>query len=138
MALVMKNEMVSDYLTKKMAVSDGVMSTVSADGVTHMDIMTYPAQGDFSEGAVLALIKKPFIDFAASCGGAGAMTTEKMTEKYGDQIPAGLAKTIADDFSRAYGNYVIIPNGMTLMITAAPIMSVFDIMVKDEPSADAE
>lgn len=132
MALVLKNDMVDSYLNEKMAITNGVTSKVTVDGVDHMDIITYPAQENFEDGAILGLIKKPFIDFAVSCGGAGAMTAEKIGAKYGDQIPAVLAETIAADFAKAYGNYVIIPEGMTLAITAAPIASIFDLMIQEE------
>ena len=134
MALVMKNEMVSTYLDVKMAIKDGVTTNVAVNGVTHLDVVTYPTQENFENGAILALIQKPFIDFAASCGGAGAMTAEKIAEKYGDQIPTELATAIAADFAKAYGNYVVIPSGMTLAITAG-VNSIFDLMIKEEPAA---
>ena len=137
MALVMKTDMVENHLNTKMVVSGGVTINAALDGVTHMDIITYPAQENFENGAILALIKKPFIDFAAACGGAGAMTVEKIAEKYGDQIPTELASTIAEDFSKAYGNYVIIPEGMTLAITAR-VNSIFDLMIKEEPAEPVE
>ena len=136
MALVMKTDMVENHLNTKMAVTDGVTVNVAVDGVTHMDVVTYPAQGEFTEGAVLALIQKPFIDFAKSCGDAGAMTADMITAKYGDAVPAALATTIAADFTKAYKNYMPIPDGMTLMITAEPISSVFAIMVKEEEPID--
>ena len=134
MALVMKTTMVEEHLGTKMAIADGVNTNITIDGVTHMDIVTYPVQEGFENGAILALIQKPFIDFAISCGEAGAMTAEMIIEKYGNQIPGSLATSIAADFAKAYGNYVIIPNGMTLAITADPINSIFDLMIKDEPA----
>ena len=136
MALVLKNEMVADFLANKMAVKDGVTTTVAVNGVTYMEIVTYPSQEGFTDGAILALIKKPFIDFAVSCGDAGAMTAERITAKYAE-VPAALAESIATDFAKAFGNYKIIPETATLAITAAPIGSIFDIMIPEEP-ANAE
>ena len=133
MALVLKNDMVPEYLNEKMAVTDGVATNVTIDGVKHVEIITYPAQENFPEGAILGLIQKPFIDFAASCGGKGAMTVEMIKAKYGDQIPEVLAKTFVDDFALAYGNYVIIPDGMSLAITASPIKSIFDLLIPEKP-----
>ena len=132
MALVLKNDMVSDYLETKMAIKSGVTSEVVVDDVTHLEVVVYPEQENFENGATLALIKKPFIDFAVSCGGIGAMTAAMIAEKYGEQIPTVLAESIAADFAKAYGNYVIIPDSMTLIITAAPISSIFDLMIKEE------
>ena len=132
MALVMKNDMVSNLLETRMAITNGVTTTVEIDDTVHLEIVTYPAQENFENGAVLALIKKPFINFAIACGNAGAMTTEMIFAKYGEQISANLADTLVADFAKAYGNYKIIPNGMTLAITAAPIKSIFDLMIKEE------
>ncbi len=132
MALVVKNELLPDILsTDKMKVTDGVTSNIIVDGVTHMDVITYPAQGEFTSGAILGLIKKPFIDFAVSCGGAGAMTADMIIAKY-PEIPTSLASTLASDFAKAYGNYVIIPDGATLAITAEPIGSIFDLLIPEE------
>ena len=131
MALVLKNDMVNDFMTGKMKVTDGVTTHVMVDDVKHMDIITYPAQEGFENGAILALIQKPFIEFAQQCGDAGVMTALMIAAKYGDAIPDVLAETIANDFAKAYGNYVIIPDGMTLAITAAPIASIFDLMIPE-------
>ena len=136
MGLVMKTSMVEGYLSSKMAIKDGATVNVAIDGVTHLDIVTYPAQEKFEEGAVLALIQKPFINFAAECGAAGDMTVEKISEKYGDQIPAELAATLVEDFAKAYGNYVIIPNEMTLAITQSPIKSIFDLLIEEKPAEE--
>ena len=133
MALVLQNNMVPDYLATKMAIQDGTTTTVKIDDVAHMDIVNYPAQENFPEGAILALIKKPFIDFAVECGGKGAMTAEMIIAKYGNVIPEALAKTIADDFATTYGNYVIIPEVCTLAITAMPIASIFDLLIPEPP-----
>lgn len=135
MALVMKNTDVKNFLETKMAVTDGVLSTFQVEGVVHVDVMTYPAQDNFADGAILGMIQKPFIDFAVSCGGAGAMTKEMILAKY-PEFPVALAETIAADFAKAYGNYIVIPAGMALMITGAPVESVFDLMIPDpvEPS----
>ena len=138
MALVMKNDMVSKLLENKLAITGGVSTSVIIDDTTHMDIITYPTQENFESGAILALIKKPFIDFAISCGKAGDMTVEMISAKYGDQIPEIMAETLVADFAKAYGNYKIIPDGMTLAITAAPINSIFDIMIKEEPKNNDE
>ena len=132
MALVMKTDGVATFLETKMAVTNGVTTNFAIDGVTHVDVITYPAQGDFTEGAVLGMLQKPFIDFAVSCGGAGAMTAEMIVAKY-EGFPVALAETIAADFAKAYGNYAVIPAGMTLMITAAPISSVFDLTIPEPP-----
>ena len=136
MALVIKTDSVAAFLETKMAVTDGVTTNFAIDGVTHADVITYPAQGEFTEGAVLGMLQKPFIDFAKSCGGAGVMTAEMIIAKYAG-FPVGLAETVAADFAKAYGNYVVIPDGMTLMITAAPIASVFDLTIP-EPPVDPE
>ena len=136
MALVMKNEMVDNHLANKMQIKDGVTTSAVIDDVTHLDIVTYPSQENFENGAILGLLKKPFIDFAMSCGGAGAMTAEMITEKYGEQIPTDLVTTIVADFAKAYGNYAIIPEGMTLAITAAPVNSIFDLMIKENPKTE--
>ena len=136
MALVMKTADVAAFLSNKIALTDGVTTNFAVNGVTHLDAVTYPAQGEFAEGAVLGMIQKPFIDFAISCGGAGAMTADMITAKYAG-IPANLAEAIAADFAKAYGNYVIIPAAMTLMITGVPVTSVFNIMIP-EPPVDPE
>ena len=132
MALVMKTTDVAAFLSTNMAVTDGVTTMVTFDGVNHADVVSYPAQEGFAEGAVLGVVHKPFIDFAISCGGAGAMTASMITTKY-NGFPANLAETIAADFAKAYGNYAIIPNGMSLMITAEPIESVFDLKIPEPP-----
>jgi hypothetical protein len=138
MALVMKTNMVENHLSTKMLIKDGVTTNISIDGITHIDVITYPSQENFEDGAILGLIQKPFIDFAKSCGGAGDMTAEMITNKYGDQIPESLVNTIVEDFSKAYGNYVIIPEGMTLAITALPVKSIFELMIPDEPVKENE
>ena len=135
MSLVLKNEIVPTYLAEKMAIKDGVTTNIVENGVTHLDIVTYPAQEGFEEGAMMALVQKPFIDFAVSCGGKGAMTAEQITAKY-PGVPAAMATAIAEDFAKAYGNYVIIPESMTLAITAAPYGSIFELMIPEEPPVE--
>ena len=132
MALVMKSDNVKNLLETKMIVTNGKTVNITVDGVNHMDIITYPPQGDFVTDIILAVVYKPFIDFAKSCGKAGAMTTDRIIAKYGNDVPKNMASSLAADFAKAYGNYVIIPDGMALLITASPIASVFDIMVKEE------
>ena len=131
MALVMKTKGVDTFLETKMAVTDGVKTNFAINGVTHADVIVYPAQGEFTEVNSLAMLQKPFIDFAISCGGAGVMTADMITTKYPD-FPADMAAAIAADFAKAYGNYVVIPNGMTLMITT-PVSSVFELMIPETP-----
>lgn len=137
MALVMKTDMVANHLANNMIVTDGVITNIVIDNVTHMDIVNYPIQGEFTEGAVLGLLQKPFIDFAMNCGAAGDMTAEMITTKYAD-VPTNLANAIAADFAKAYSNYVVIPDGMTLMITGDPIPSVFTLMLPEEPLDEPE
>ena len=57
MALVMQNTMVADYLENKMAITSGVTTNIVVENKTHMDIITYPAQEGFENGAILALIQ---------------------------------------------------------------------------------
>ena len=135
MALVLPNNMVPTYLNEKMAVKDGVTEAAVVDGVTHLEVITYPSQEGFEGGAVLGMLQKPFIDFAAACGGKGAMTAAQIMEKY-PVVPEALATAVAADFAVAYGNYVIIPDGMSLAITAAPYASIFDLLIPEEPAAE--
>lgn len=136
MALVMKTKSVDTFLETKMAVTDGVKTNFTIDGVVHADVIVYPAQGEFTESNTLGMLQKPFIDFAVSCGGAGVMTADKITAKY-PGFPADLAAAIAADFAKAYGNYVVIPSGMTLMITT-PVSSVFELMIPETPDEPEE
>lgn len=136
MALVMKTKDVDSFLETKLAVTDGVKSSFAIDGVTHAEVMVYPAQGEFTESNTLGMLQKPFIDFAITCGGAGVMTAEMITAKY-PGFPADLAAAIAADFAKAYGNYVIIPSGMTLMITT-PVSSVFELMIPENEEETEE
>lgn len=138
MAVVIRNDLVNDYLENKMAIKNGITKSIVIDGVTHCDIITYPEQDNFENGAILCLIQKPFIDFAVSCGGAGSMTAEQIVEKYGNDVPLALAETLAADFSKAYGNYIIIPESITLAITAPPINSLFDLTIKEEEEEKKE
>ena len=137
----MKNEIVDDVLTSMMVIKDGVVTPVEVDGEHHMDIIIYPPQENYAMGATLVLLKKPFIDFALACGDAGAMTVDMIMDKYGEYIDPIMANTIAVDFSKAYGNYKIIPDGMTLAIVGPSVKNVFDLMAfekKETPNSAEE
>ena len=126
MALVIKSELIDTFLSTKLNIKDGVSKSVKVDNDVHLEIISYPPQNDYKDGIDIAIIKKPFIDFVVSCGGAGAMTTKDIFEKYDSQIPELLASAIVDEFSKAYNNYVIIPNIMSLIIASCHILDLIN------------
>ena len=134
MAYLVKNEMIPYCLNNEIILENGVSSLVTIDNITHMEIITYPNQERFENGATIAFVRKPFIDFAISCGEAGAMTTDMITEKYGDQISFELSTAIVENFTREYDNLIIIPEGISVSITAAPYASIFELMVNSGTS----
>lgn len=132
MALLLQNGMVQNFFETEVEVVDGAITDVKVDGKLHAQIIQYPAQEKCPKGATVALCRKPFIDFAMGCGGAGAMTADMIAATYGDQIPANMATALEDDFASGYGNYKEVPPGMTLVITAPPIPSIFTLCKEPE------
>lgn len=130
MGLVIGKDKAPEFLSTKMAVTDGQTTTITVDGVKYMDIIKYPIQSAAENGATVMMIEKPFIDFAASCGPKGAMTADMITTKF-PEIDAEVAKSLADDFAIFHDNYVIIPDTCILCLTVEPIHSISELFVKE-------
>ena len=137
MGLVIRVTEADKYLEENLVVTGGQKTNYAVDGKTFLDVMTYPAQGDFAEPVKVMMIQKPFFDFAQKCGPKGAMTAEMITEKL-PELDAAIAKDIADDFAIFYGNYVVIPEVCLLLLTASPVNSINDLMKPREDEAAAE
>jgi hypothetical protein len=135
MALVINNAFLPTYLNEKMRVTNGTTVEYTDGSQVAFSVITYPATTDFPSGAILILVKKPFCDFAQSKGGKGAMTAAHIMEKYSG-VPEAVANTLAADFAVAYGNYVIIPDTVSIAITVPPINSIFDLLIPENPSGN--
>ena len=123
--------MIPYFINNEISLIDGSSYNVSIDGITHLEIVTYPAQEKYNSECIVGFVQRPFIDFALSCGLAGAMTEEMIIRQYGNKIPLKLASALVSNFSREYNNYKIIPDGIAVVITADPINSIYEIMVND-------
>ena len=131
MGLVMQHNMIDDFFGR-FTVTDGVKTDIMKNGVKHAAVMEYPAQGEYTEAIRFIMIEKPFIEFAAACGPKGAMTKEMIVAEY-PELADDIAKMVADDFAVAYGNYVIIPEGVTLFLSMPPLNSVTDLEKREDP-----
>ena len=127
MALIIKDTMISSFLKDDIVLKNGAMSNVIVEEVVHLDVVTYPSQENYENGAIVGFVKRPFIEFIDSCGGAASVTPEMISEKYGNQIPTALSNAILYEIINGYDNYLIIPDGMSLAVAGDPYTSIYDL-----------
>lgn len=137
MGLVMNTNDVSNYLNEKLLVKSGEPKKFTNGDQEFVEIIKYPQQLSFEEGATIYLIRKPMWDFAKECGPKGAMTYDKIVEKL-EGIAEDDARAIADDFAIFYGNYIIIPENCTLILTKNPIKSLSELEIPVAPPIEEE
>ena len=125
MALIIKDTMIDSFLENNIILTGGMKNTIDVEGIPHVDIINYPAQGDYQNGAIIGLVKKSFIDFVVECGGVTQVTPDKIANKYGEQIPTALLDAILFEITNGYDNYIIIPEGMSLAVAGLPIPSIY-------------
>ena len=138
MALIIKDTMINSFLENNIILTGGVLNTIDVEGIPHVDIIDYPAQGDYQNGAIVGLVKKSFIDFVVECGGVTQVTPDKIANKYGEQIPSSLLEAILFEITNGYDNYIIIPEGMSLAVAGLPIPSIYVLIDSNKDKTTTE
>lgn len=130
MALVIKNDMLANFLETKVAIVPGTSTEYTYNGESAIEVIPFEATEEFPNVTVAA-IKKPFCNFAVTCGGKGAMTAAQIQDTFTGIDPA-IAAVIENEFAVAYNNYIIIPaEASILMVSGAD--SIFNIMIPEPP-----